>query len=132
MAFDYGPVIAVAGTLISDFGRDLTIIELSEVEDDSNEPWRGTDNPRTTPKLSVKAKGVFVHPSSAEDFGFKVEDINGLGLKTQVCLVAANVSTTNLENADEIEDDGVSWRILNAVVLRPGANRILYMFFVER
>ncbi len=132
MAFDYGPVIAAAGTLISDFGRDLTVIELSEVEDDSNEPWRGTANPRATPKLSVSAKGVFVHPSSAEDFGLKVEDMDGLGLKTQVCLVAANVSTAKLEDADEIEDDGVSWRILNAVVLKPGADRILYMFFVER
>lgn len=132
MAFDYGPVIATAATLIADFGRTIKVIKISEAETDSAKPWRGVENPRATPALSVTVKGVFVHPSSAEDFGIKVEDINGLGMKTQVCLVAANVSTESLEDADEIEDEGVTWRIINAVVLRPGDAKIIYMFFVER
>ncbi len=132
MAFDYGPVISAAGTLIGAFGRTVKVITLSEAETDSDKPWRGTANPRTTPSLSVTAKGVFVHPSSAEDFGIKVEDINGLGLKTQVCLVAASGIADALEDSDEIEDDGVTWRIISAVVLRPGDDKILYMFFVER
>lgn len=130
MAVDYTSLAAVAAELISANGREVEFIRLSRVLDSPTQPWRGTADPRTTPDDSVEVSAVFVHPNSARDLGFVTITPEMIPAEAKTIIVAAD-SGEDLEDFDEVIDDGKYYKITRSDKLQPGSVPLVYFFVLE-
>lgn len=136
MAVDYQKAAQLALRLISENGREVTLVKLGQAASDPAKPWRGNPDARTTPEAEAIAPGVFV-PASGSGLGFFSEDQELIKRSEQILLVAAeSVSSYKLEDFNEVIDPedivNTRWRIELVRMLKPGAIRLLYAIGVKR
>jgi hypothetical protein len=136
MPVNYTNAALLAGRLLEENGRPLTLVKLGQTPDDSDKPWRGTTDARNVPEAQIEAYGVFA-PASGGGLGFVAEDSEMVRLSEQIVLVAATaLSGYKVEDFNEIIDpeDSINtrWRITKVEMLKPGPVRILYAIGVKR
>ena len=132
-AFDYTGLANDALQLVTDFGRSVTFIKFDQTPADAAKPWRGDLTPRDTPSASTVILAVFAHPSSATQLGLTVLESDFTGRQSQIVMIAPGATDlTAYETYDEIKDGSIRWKITRTELLKPGATKMLYFFFVER
>lgn len=131
MALDYGDFVATAQELIADAGRTCTFKVMSATPVDPSKPWNGPSAPTAASTLSTYAAFV---PASGSGLGKDVMEDMLLHRAEQVCLVAPAAADPafDFSACHLVDDGGVSWRVVNAHVLRPGATAVLYALGLAR
>lgn len=130
MAFDYTSIAATAKSLVAQFGRTVTFVELGDVPADPAKPYLGSASPRGAPKQTLALPAVFVEPSSLQALGRGDVSDDFLKRSTQIALV---FSATALEPFDEIIDTDTSrWKIQDLSRLKPGAVDLLWFVGLKR
>jgi hypothetical protein len=124
----YTEMAELAEDMIDEFGRDVDVVRQAKTAADPTKPWRTTPSPVTA---TVSGKAVFV---SGGSFGKNMNVSESIKRADTVALFAANNDDGyNLEFFDVVvDDDDVTWQIVRAELLKPGATRLLYMFEVKR
>lgn len=131
---DYNELAAIAEELIEDSGREITIIRFDQTPSDSNKPWNGPSNPRTSPDATATLTGCFVPLSDGSSLGLKGLDEDLMKRTDEVCLVAPGVADPpfDLLTANEILDGGEYRKVSFVKTLKPGNVVLLYFIGVER
>lgn len=127
--FDYTELVNTAAELVSDFGRDVTLVQLDDLDEDPTMPWRGPVNPRGVPKATLTRRCTNVEPSSLERLGIqKIED-DLLKRTDKVVMFGGNV---DLSAYHEVIDNDERFRITFTRVLQPGPVRLLTFMGLRR
>lgn len=127
---DYTALAAKAATLVQNSGRQITLVQYDDTLEDSNKPWRGPVNARTSPKSTLQVYGVFVEPSSATKLGMSTEVSDLLKRSKQVIIIA---STADLSIYNEVLDsDNSRWKIVGMEKLKPASTTLLYFMGVAQ
>jgi hypothetical protein len=130
VAFDYSEMVALALELVTEFGREVTLIELAESVSDPTQPWLGNTAPRTTPAAELTVMAVFVEPSRLDDLGTSALGEDFLRRVSQIAIIA---STEDLDDFDEILDsDSSRWRVERVSSLKPGPVNLLHYLGLNR
>lgn len=129
MAFDYTKTAALATRLIAKFGRSMVAVRQSRTPADSNRPWEGPDV--SSPEWTETITGVVSEPTGEEDLGAITDKTGNVPRIDSVIFVSAS-TTNDLRLADQIRDDGDTWRVVFVKVLQPGATKILYQIGVRQ
>jgi len=130
MAINYTSILTTAQRLINANGRTVFIIRLNRALDDSDKPWRGTADPRTSPDATQSLKAVFVSAGSASNLGFLTESPETIPFEHKFMITAA-VTGVELEDYDEVVDDSKYYKIVRCQKLQPGDTAVLYFFELE-
>lgn len=127
----YNDMATLAEELINEFGRDITFIRFDQAESDSNKPWLGPTDPRTTPNATADIRGIFVSPTG---MGLSTVDEDLLKRSDEICIVAPGVNSPpfDLATANEMIDNSVSKKVLFTETLKPGDVTLLYFLGVAR
>lgn len=126
MLIDYAELVAVAQSLISATGRQVTFQRLSTTAADLTKPWNGTGSP--TVQVSATLFATFV-PATGSGFGREFVSEEMLKRVEQVCLVAPNAN--NMSTFNTIVD-GATWGIEWVYELKPGATTLLWAIGVKQ
>lgn len=130
-SFDYAEIQEVSQTLIEEFGRQITFVQLKSTPDDGAKPWLGSSTPRTNPVATLTVFGTFAEPESLERLS--KQSVSGDFVKSaeQVLIVS---TLENLLKFDEVIDsaDGSSYKIYNIQELSPGKVNVLQYVRVQR
>ncbi len=116
-------------------GRMVDFVKLDRTVDDSAKPWRGTADADATPEAQVSYPVVAVPPTGVVSLGLSMASAELLKRSEQILIAATGpTSTDDLEEFDEVwDDDGTTWKIVDAQVLRhDDGPRILYYVGVRR
>jgi hypothetical protein len=127
-ATDYIDLAAMAENLITESGREVTVVRYKQSADDSAKPWHGPGDPTTVPDATDTVYAAFVAPGS---MGKYAQDVDAMKRCEQACLVGPGASF-DLTTADEVVDGGVRWHVESATVVKPGATVLLYMLGLRR
>lgn len=119
---DFTSLRATAERLISENGRDVTLVKRLRTADDVAKPWRG---PPVGPDVTIVAKAVFVE-FEEEDFDSTLVRRGDKRALISAKVVEALDATTMLEEFDTVLDNTVEWKVVNVVVIEPGTSRVLY------
>lgn len=126
MAFNYQELAQTADALITDFGRDVTIVKRDRTAADSSKPWRGPASPGTD--TSVTAKAV-INPSADEDMpGTVIKRGDAYAI---VSAIGVDQST-DLSEYDALVDGTRTWHILNASGVNPGPVNLVWILHIKR
>jgi hypothetical protein len=126
---DYIDFIQTAREMIDEFGRDIQLIELSNVPKDTEKPWKGPGVPTSANQMDIV--GCFV-PPSGNNFGKNWVSEELLSRAEQICMTAT-IPNIDLKKFHLIkDDDNTFWNIKWGQELRPGPLSILYIFGVSR
>lgn len=123
-----------ARRLVLKNGRLATFHRLNTTAPDAAKPWRGEDDPRSTPAEVVADVPVVALPlSSASSLGIKT-DGSELWKRAQRVLIVApgSAEQTDLSFFNEVIDEGAAWAIEVVETLRPSETNILYFMGVRR
>lgn len=131
MAFDYTGLAAVALELVTDFGREVTLLQLSATAANPAQPWRGQADPRSTPAGSKAVSAVFVDPSSLDALGRETtRGDSWVARASQMVIIA---TSEDLEKYDELVDtDGSRFKVIGVRMLKPGPVNLLAYVGVAR
>jgi len=129
--FDYSTLLETAQSLISQFGRTVTLVRQSDVPADPLRPW-GAPATTGTDTVSAEVLAVFL----GTDRGAFPDVSAGRGgsgqtnveQKTSRVLVAADASLFALEIGPEwrIDDGARLWDIVTSEPVQPGGTLIYY------
>lgn len=129
-ATDWTEMVATAQALIDDNGRDVTLIQFDQTPGDTNKPWAGPIDPRTTPANTTTVKGCFV-PIAGSGLGTQTIDEDALKRTGELCLIGPGVGF-DITKADELIDNSVNKKITFVQVLKPAGTVLMYYVGVER
>ncbi len=126
--FDYTELANTAKSLVEEFGREMTFVQLDRDVAVAAQPHRGATDPRATPEKEVAGFAVVVPPSSASALGTSVviqELLKGAGAIMIAALGPG--ATDDLLDFDEVVDGTKRWRITDGgQKLEPGDTTLLY------
>jgi len=127
---DFIAMAAIAQELIDDNGREITLIRYKQAPADTDKPWEGPDDPRTSPDDTTTVIGCFVPMGGS---GLAKEDVDADALKrtSEVCLIGPGAGF-DLGKANELIDDGVSKKISFVQTLKPASTVLLYYVGISR
>lgn len=124
MAFDYSGLEATSQFLIESFGRAATLVQVSQVPVDSDQPWRGNTSAETTHDVIA----VFVD--------YNKEDIDGDLVRNgdQKCFVSQqSIPGIDLQVYNLLRDDeGQEWKIIAVDKKRPGPVTIVFIMQLRK
>lgn len=133
MAFDYEEIANTAKELVEEFGREVVFERFNTYSQDENKPWQGPPAARTNPTERVTGFAAFVDPGNAKSLGLSTTDIDLLKRSQQIMIFAPGPDlTADLKQFQEVEDDGVRWKIEFIETLKPGSMVLLYYIGVSR
>ena len=131
MAFDYSGLLTVADTLISDFGRAITLRRASRTAADPTKPW-STRSTVATDIQAIATIGVFLN---LERDALAVESGSGIGPagnsnveeKTVRVLVPAVATLPEEMGRDWQVDDGTRrYEVVSSSPVQPGGTLLYY------
>lgn len=133
MAFDYTEIQGVAETLITEFGRSVTLEKFNETLQDAGKPYLGSADPRSSPLATVTISAAVVEPDSTVQLGIATKDSELVKRSEQVMIIAPGVSLAeDLATFDEVVDGSTRWKIQVVETLKPGPVILLYFVGVAR
>lgn len=127
---DFVALAATAARLITENGRSVTFVALDETPAAPGQPWLGTPDPRAVPEATLVLNAAFVEPSSVVRLGLAFETSDFIKRADQIMIVAPG--TNDLEDFDEVQDSGTTWKIGDVRVLRPASTTVLAFVSVAR
>lgn len=129
-SFDYTDVAQTAIDMVAEFGRTITLIQLSASPADPTMPWRGATDPRGVPVASKTCLAVFVDPFSLRALGLTNVADDFLKRANQIAVIA---TSEDLAPYNEVVDaDGSRWRVTFVHMLKPAAQNLLAYVGVTR
>jgi len=128
VVMDYTAMAAMAKRLIDANGRTVTVVKNGTTPQNSEQPWRGLAD---YPAVSVTGLAAFVPGSSVATWRVTLRDNIKFGANYAL-FPASDDAGNQLEFFDEILDNGVRWKIVNAEIIGPTTVRLLYLFEVAR
>lgn len=129
---DLTPLIATAQRLITENGRAVTLVQFNTTPSNSDKPWLGPADPRSSPDSTLAVDAVFVNPGETFSLGasFKVSDL--MKRSEQIMLVSPGASADMSLYNEVIDTDGSKWKIDQIEVLKPGTSVALVYVGVSR
>ncbi len=123
---DYVNLKAIADRLISENGRDITVVRFDTNANDATQPWDGPTNPRLNTTEEV-IKAVVVEPDSTVALGELTKMVDLTSRSDKIFIAQAGVE--DLTTFNEIQDGDRLWKIDNVKSLQPG--NLLLLYFIE-
>lgn len=116
---DIAPIIATARVLLKENGREVTFIAHNTTLNDNTQPWEGPADARTAPSKTSKMDAVFFNPGERDRLGktFVSEDL--VNRSEQIMMVIPPTGV-NVEDFQEVIDDGTYWKVTGSEVFKPG------------
>ena len=128
---DHLKFVALAQRLIKENGREVTLVQFDGVDEDSDEPWLGPDDPRSATAIRLDVDAVFIPPSGVSSLGLETRTQDLFKDSDQVLIFSAGAQVE--VGGFNVVDDGVTpWKIDVLDVLRPGVTTILAYAGVSR
>ena len=121
MAFDYSSLASIANTLISDFGRSMTLRRRSHTVPDTDKPWEITES-----NTDYSITAVMDDYSAREVDGATIQEGD-----RRVMFAASGLSITP-EAGDQIIDDSIAYTIVHVEQLKPGDTALIYIVQARR
>lgn len=131
MAFDYSGVAATAVTLIEQFGRQVTLVQLDSTPADSGKPWRGASDPEATPDNTESVYAAWVPPSSASELGLSTMVDFAMVQRMEAILIIP-ATTADISTFDQVLDGTTRYTIEFTEVLKPGPTVVLQFVGVKK
>ena len=128
---DYAHFINLAQRLISENGREVTLLSFDSALSDTDQPWLGSGDPRNNPDSVLVTEAVFVPPSGASNLGFAVEVSDLLKTFDQIMIVSIGAQRDPTQY-NEVVDGTTNWKIQAIQVLRPGPSTVLVFMGLVR
>lgn len=130
---DYTTIAETALTLIEGTGREITVIRFNQTPADTDYPWEGPADPRSSPDATTDVYATFVSPSQASELGMETVDADLLKRTSDIAIVAPGPTLTfDLSTANEVTDGDITKKILDVQKLKPGATTLLYFLFLAK
>jgi hypothetical protein len=131
---DHSKFIALAKKLINKEGREISFLKLAGTSVDPDRPWKGAARPAGEPPpishIAV-AMAVFLPVGSGFSKEYKIDELFK-GAEQMLLTSPHDSSTVNLAEYNLVEDDGVRWRIVGVLELRPANQTVLFAMGVAR
>lgn len=127
---DYVKLQATAARLLAKNGRSITFIAHNVTPGNAAKPWDGPADARATPASTSVQNAVMVEPSSDTQLGLTSMQSDLFKRSEKIFIVSAG--TTDLEQFQEILDNGVYWKIDVIQTLQPGSTVVLSFVGVKR
>ncbi len=116
---DLAPIILIAQVEIAANGRQVTFIKHNSTLADTNQPWEGPTNARTTPDSVAVMSAVFFNPTEASKLGISFVQDDLVPRAEQIMMVSPG--TVNVQDFQEVLDEGVYWKIGHVEIFKPGS-----------
>lgn len=116
--------------LTTEFGRQITLVQLASGPSDVTKPWRGQTDPRATPVATRVCLAVFVDPTSRSVLGMTAISDDAVKRATQIAIIATEEDLTKYTECIDFDDS--LWRITSVTMLKPGTENILSFIGVAR
>lgn len=116
MAFDYTELAQVAEDLITEFGRPLVVVKVSEAAPDPSTPHL----PPPTNETRTNVTGVIVKPKHEEVEGTSFADAS------RIAVVAGTAGA--LEGVEWLEDGADRYRVVAHEPIQPGDTLLAHRF----
>jgi hypothetical protein len=129
LAFDYSGLLLVADTLITNFGRPITLRRNSRTPDDSNKPW-AIRSDSAEDIQAIAAIGVWIG-SKSETFDSVTAGV-GVGLSnvqqksSRVLIQALDTLPEEMGREWKVDDGDQTYEVLSAQPVKPGATLLYY------
>lgn len=114
MAFDYTGLAGTATTLITKFGRDVTLTKKGASSSTPGKPWLG-GTATDTPSSTVKAAFAVNADVFKDDTRVRAAD--------KVCLIDGAVEP---EEGDKVVDGGRTFEVIAVAAIQPGDTALAY------
>ncbi len=123
---DLTPILAEAAVLVKENGREVTFIKHNATLADAAQPWEGPVDARTTPADTKTLDAVFFNPATLAALGISFESTDLVPRAEQIMMVIPGA--VNVEEFQEVLDDGTYWKIGHVEVFKPGTvNALAYV-----
>lgn len=120
---NHAKFVTTAQRLITKHGRSVTLIEFAG-SDNTEEPWKGPDDPRPDVARRLTVSAVFIPPSGVSDLGHTEISQDLFKDSEQVMMFSAGAQI-EVGGFDEVEDGETRWKIDTIQTLRPGTVSII-------
>ncbi len=127
---DLTPILAEASILIQENGREVIFIKHNLTLADAAQPWEGPTDARTTPDDTETMDAVFFNPATLAALGISFESTDLVPRAEQIMMVLPG--TVNLQDFQEVLDDGTYWKIGHIELFKPGSTAVLAYVAVGR
>jgi len=127
---DLAPILVTAAALVTENGREVTLIKHNATLADAAQPWEGPVDARTTPDSTAKLDAVFFNPATLAALGISFEATDLVPRAEQIMMVIPG--TVNVEEFQEVLDDGTYWKIGHIEIFKPGTVTALAYIAVGR
>lgn len=132
MAKDYTTIADRAAELVAEYGRSMTAVKFDKVAVDSNKPWEGAADARST-GVSTVITGISVSISDGLKLGITTQDSDLSKNSDEILIVAlGSASAIDLSLYNEIIDQSINWKITVVEKLKPANMVLLYFVGVKR
>lgn len=127
--YDYSTLQDLAKTLITKYGRSVTLNKIDRTPDDSNKPWRGPASVTADPADTVDVDAVIMDTISSRYLGLSIQREGNLQADQMLMIVATSAAPTkDLKTFDECLDGSERYAITAINVLKPGDDEIFVAF----
>lgn len=127
---DLAPILAVAAALVKENGREVIFIKHDATLEDITQPWEGPSDARATPAATATLDAVFFNPATLSDLGIAFEVTDLVPRVEQIMMVIPGL--VNVEEFQEVLDDGTYWKIGQIEIFKPGILTALAYIAVGR
>ncbi len=124
------PILAEAAVLVAENGRSVTFIKHNSTLADVAQPWEGPTDARTTPDNTETMDAVFFNPATLAALGISFESTDLVPRAEQIMMVLPG--TVDLQDFQEVLDDGTYWKIGHIELFKPGTTAVLAYVAVGR
>lgn len=117
---DLAPILAEARVLVEENGREVTFIAHDTTLNDAAQPWEGPTDARAVPSSTATMDALFFNPGERDRLGktFVSEDLVN---RSQQIMMVLPIAGVNVEDFQEVLDEGTYWKITGIEVFKPGS-----------
>ena len=116
---DLAPILVIAAQLVKENGRSVTLIKHDATLADASQPWEGPADARAAPAATAVLDALFFNPAAiVAELGITFESTDLVPRAEQIMMVIPGA--VNVEDFQEVLDDGTYWKIGHIEIFKPG------------
>ncbi len=116
---DLAPILVIAAALVKENGREVILIKHNAMLEDITQPWEGPSDARAAPAATATLDAVFFNPNTMAQLGISFESTDLVPRIEQIMMVIPGA--VNVEDFQEVLDDGTYWKIGHIEIFKPGS-----------